>query len=880
MGMGPRIRAGLAGLALGIFALAASAVPGIALAAPNSSHSASNSVQTAAKSSGSGKPSSGEIKTWQREIAKNPARQVGCFSASYPSLEWHQFACQAPPRNAPPQVLVKPNAHPPQIVGNGTNMLVQATGTTSVTGSFPFVSSSATETENCMNLPGCQDNGDSNTYTLQLNPNRGFSCSLPASDPGSCTGAQQYVYDAESNAIYIQYWLLDSSLTSTSTCPNGGGYTLYIPPPGTDYIAGCYRNSPMGALANATPHALGVPAVSTLGNVTMTGSAIADGNDELTMTDAGESVQVTPPQADIGLGGHWTQSEFGVFGDGYGSQAQFNSGTTVNPLMTVVDGQKTAPTCTYGGFTGETNNLSFGTAPPALGLAASGTGYLYATQSYSGGSSTPSCANATTWGETHLITLSNDPGATSDLTYNFQATGDYTLAQAEGLNVQAEQVADPANTQLAVNRDLGAQIGGANVAVCSGSAHTRLYVNGSPVSLAVGTHHNLPHGRVSLVSTNTWAFNGTAYLIQDDSGNYVEAGPVTGAGSVPYWLDAEVGTSSWPTPATGLLVNVRNTVDEVRSRTGAVLKAPFAFAPFYQEYARSWVDATETSPLSACKNLVAVKNPTINFTASNLKPAQYAAGMSSCRTARVAVSLLDSCILDVATLGKTGTTRIYGGLPKDVTWGGINQGKAATAPGSPGHVAAAAGTGAATVSFAEPASNGGSPITDYTVTATDKTNPRNGGQQASGTAGPLVVPGLVNGDTYTFTVTATNKVGTGAPSNPSNAVTLASVTAAARVTPASYTGDDCPVTFTFNGTITTSGAGSVTYRWIRSDGATGPTSTLDFKEASTQSVPAETWTLGGPGTTGTFWEEIQVLSPVPATSNEASFTLDCTAPAD
>lgn len=193
-------------------------------------------------------------------------------------------------------------------------------------------------------------------------------------------------------------------------------------------------------------------------------------------------------------------------------------------------------------------------------------------------------------------------------------------------------------------------------------------------------------------------------------------------------------------------------------------------------------------------------------------------------------------------------------------------------------MAAAAGTGAATVSFAKPTSDGGSPITDYTVTATDKTNPRNGGQQASGTAVRLVVPGLANGDTYTFTVTATNKVGTSAPSNPSNAVTLALVTATARVTPASHTGDDCPVTFTFNGTITTNRAGPVTYRWIRSDGATGPTSRLYFKEAGTQSVPADTWTLGGPGTTGTFWEEIRVLSPVPATSNEASFTLDCTAP--
>ena len=143
-----------------------------------------------------------------------------------------------------------------------------------------------------------------------------------------------------------------------------------------------------------------------------------------------------------------------------------------------------------------------------------------------------------------------------------------------------------------------------------------------------------------------------------------------------------------------------------------------------------------------------------------------------------------------------------------------------------------------------------------------------------------MVPRLVNGDTYTFTVTATNKVGTSAPSSPSNEVTIASVTARARVTPASHTGDDCPVTFTFNGTITSSRGGPVTYRWIRSDGATGPTSTLYFKEAGTQSVQAETWTLGGPGTTGTFWEAIRVLSPAPATSNEASFTLDCTAPAN
>lgn len=871
--MRSRIRGGLASLALGSFVLAAAAVPGAALASPNSAHSFAHSAQAASKPSGKDKPAGGPIRAWQRAITGNPSRQAGCFTASYPSLEWHQFPCQKPPLNAPPQVLAKKHPHPPHLVGNGTDFIVQATGTTSVTGSFPQVSSSATETENCMGISGCTDNGDSNIYTLQLNPNGGFPCTLPASDPGSCSGQQQYVYDAESNAIYIQYWLLDPSLNASSTCPSN--YNLY---PGGLGEPGCYRDSPFGYLSNASPNPLGVPSVSSLGNVTLTGSAIAGGNDDLTMTDSGEAVAVNPPQSDVGLGGNWTQSEFGIFGDGWGSQAQFNSSTTLNPLMTVVNAQGSAPMCIEGGFTGETNNLSFGTAPPALGLSASGTGYLYSAQAYTNAPSTPTCSNATTWGEVHLITLSNDPGATSDLTYNFQSTGDYTLAQTAGFDLQAQQVPDPANTQLAVNRDLGAQIGGADVAVCSGSAHTRLFVNGSAVSLAIGGHYNLPHGIISLVSSSSWAFSGTAYLIQDDTGDYVEAGPVPGNGSVPYWLDAQVGTGSWPTAATGLLANAGNNVNEIRSSSGIVLKVPFEFASFYRDYAHSWIASPKIPLMSPCRNEVAVKNPSINFTAYNLRPAQYSSALSSCRAARVAISLLDSCILDVATIGKLNTTRIYAHLPTDLTWGEINLGKVATSPGIPTRVSARAGNGEATVSF-EPPASGGSPITDYTVTATDITSPRNGGQQSSRASSPITVSGLTNGDTYTFTVTATNKVGTSSSSSPSNKVTptsaQTSITATASVTPTSYTGDACPVTFTFSGTITSSRATLVTYRWIRSDGATGPTSTLDFTGAGSQSVET-TWTLGATGTTGTFWEQIQILSPVTGTSNQASFTLDCT----
>jgi Tol biopolymer transport system component len=87
-------------------------------------------------------------------------------------------------------------------------------------------------------------------------------------------------------------------------------------------------------------------------------------------------------------------------------------------------------------------------------------------------------------------------------------------------------------------------------------------------------------------------------------------------------------------------------------------------------------------------------------------------------------------------------------------------------PGAPTGVTAVAANGQATVSFAAP-SNGGSPITGYLVT----TSP--GGIVQAGAASPIVVTGLTNGVTYTFTVVATNAIGSGPASAPSNAVTPA-----------------------------------------------------------------------------------------------------------
>ncbi len=86
-------------------------------------------------------------------------------------------------------------------------------------------------------------------------------------------------------------------------------------------------------------------------------------------------------------------------------------------------------------------------------------------------------------------------------------------------------------------------------------------------------------------------------------------------------------------------------------------------------------------------------------------------------------------------------------------------------PGAPTAVSVTAGNTQATVSFSAPASNGGSAITGYTVTSSP------GGLTGTGASSPIMVTGLTNGVTYTFTVIATNAAGNSAASAASNGVT-------------------------------------------------------------------------------------------------------------
>ena len=88
-------------------------------------------------------------------------------------------------------------------------------------------------------------------------------------------------------------------------------------------------------------------------------------------------------------------------------------------------------------------------------------------------------------------------------------------------------------------------------------------------------------------------------------------------------------------------------------------------------------------------------------------------------------------------------------------------GTVASSPGAPGRPSATPGDTTATISWPT-ADDGGSPITGYTATA--------GSQTCTTATTTCTLSGLINGTTYSVTVTATNAVGTG-PASAATSVT-------------------------------------------------------------------------------------------------------------
>ncbi len=131
----------------------------------------------------------------------------------------------------------------------------------------------------------------------------------------------------------------------------------------------------------------------------------------------------------------------------------------------------------------------------------------------------------------------------------------------------------------------------------------------------------------------------------------------------------------------------------------------------------------------------------------------------------------------------------------------------AVVPMAPTNVTATPATQSARVTWTPPTSDGGSAITGQTVTPYNGTTAQTP-VQVSASAVSATVTGLANGTSYTFKVTATNGVGTSAPSAVSNAVTPQATVFDFATPTITDSGDTSPVELgvkfkaDFNGSVT------------------------------------------------------------------------------
>jgi hypothetical protein len=155
-------------------------------------------------------------------------------------------------------------------------------------------------------------------------------------------------------------------------------------------------------------------------------------------------------------------------------------------------------------------------------------------------------------------------------------------------------------------------------------------------------------------------------------------------------------------------------------------------------------------------------------------------------------------------------------------------------PGAPTiGTATATGTTTATVVYTAPASDGGTAITSYTATSSPSGGTGTLSQAGSGT---ISVTGLTTGTAYTFTVTATNAVGTGPASAASNSVT-----------PALQPGEAFGGGF-FAGQISTAGNSIADYNLVVGPVASAENSSKQYKNALTATAGADS-VIDGPQNT-------------------------------
>lgn len=311
---------------------------------------------------------------WQAQLSRAPQAGAGCYQAAYPSLAWHSVACVAAPRiPLVPALAGSSSAHRgADTVGDGTDYSAVVSGLiTKAVGTFSNVSSNISEKGDVGGSGGLV----ANSFSLQLNSQffSGSPACSGASDPADCLAWQQFVYTYNGGGtgdVFMQYWLIDCN----NSCPSGW----------YSYSPDCYTNSSATEITGIT--------AAQLATVKLTATAASGGNDAVSVSvGSGSAVSVSGKDTKVDLAANWNTTEWGVYGDGGGSAADFGSSNTLEAVTALTDSAGSgAPSCVEEGFTGETNNLTL-SGTPALGSESSPT---LGSEQTDGTTSAASCATA------------------------------------------------------------------------------------------------------------------------------------------------------------------------------------------------------------------------------------------------------------------------------------------------------------------------------------------------------------------------------------------------------------------------------------------------------------------------------------------------------
>jgi hypothetical protein len=288
--------------------------------------------------------------SWRDSLARTTLPEAGCFRTAYPSTAWTRVPCSTvtheifPPN---PKRALRPN----QIGGAGGQVEAYVDPPSLIEeaiGSFPSVSGVKSE----HNIPaGGGKSFGPDTFTLQMNSE--FFATAACGANVNCLGWEQFVFSnylsGKQNAsqLFIQDWLVATG-SSALVCPSGW----------TQAQKSCVHNSK----GSTVPY---VP-VETLDTLKMWGYALS-GGDSVFLAIGSHAYAVREAQSDrtVDLAAYWSRVQFNVLGDGGGSVAVFNPGSSLTVQLEVVTAHtQVRPLCVLtASTTAESNSLNYSSIP-------------------------------------------------------------------------------------------------------------------------------------------------------------------------------------------------------------------------------------------------------------------------------------------------------------------------------------------------------------------------------------------------------------------------------------------------------------------------------------------------------------------------------------